>query len=118
MRVSAALAAQVARGDRRLVIAISSHMGSIAEIGSPADYAYRSSKAALNAAMKGLSLELSPRGISVLMLHPGWVKTRMGGPGAPLSTGQSIRAMRQVVENFRPEDNGCFFRYDGTIIPW
>jgi len=118
MRVSAAFAEQVARSKRRLVVAITSHMGSIAEIGSPGDYAYRSSKAALNAAMKGVSLELAPQGISVLLLHPGWVQTRMGGAGATLSTDESVSAMRQVVENFRPDDSGRFFRYDGSSIPW
>jgi NAD(P)-dependent dehydrogenase (short-subunit alcohol dehydrogenase family) len=118
MRVTAAFTEQVARSNRRLVVAITSHMGSIAEIGSPGDYPYRSSKAALNAAMKGLSLELAPRAISVLLLHPGWVQTRMGGPGALLSTDESVSAMRQVVENLRHGDSGHFFRYDGSSIPW
>jgi NAD(P)-dependent dehydrogenase (short-subunit alcohol dehydrogenase family) len=118
VRLSAAFAPQVARSGRRLIIAISSHMGSIAEIGSPGDYPYRSSKAALNAAMKGLSLELAPRGIAVLLLHPGWVQTRMGGPGAPLSPAESVAAMRRVIDNFRRGDSGRFYRYDGTIIPW
>jgi NAD(P)-dependent dehydrogenase (short-subunit alcohol dehydrogenase family) len=118
MRMSAAFSANLAASEKKLVIAISSHMGSIAEIGSPGDYAYRSSKAALNAAMKGLSLELQPRGIRVVMLHPGWVQTRMGGPGAPLSTRESVLGMRRVLEVLRPDDTGRFFRYDGSIIPW
>lgn len=117
-RITEAFTEQVARSQRRLVVAISSHMGSIAEIGVPGDYAYRSSKAALNAAMKGLSLELAPRGISVLLLHPGWVQTRMGGSGALLTTEESVSAMREVVEQFRFEQSGAFFRYDGSEIPW
>lgn len=118
VRVSEALAAQVAAGDRKLVVVISSHMGSIAEITAPGNYAYRSSKSALNAAMKGLSHAFAQRGIGVLLLHPGWVKTRMGGPDAPLTPEQSVHGMRALVENFSPRMNGLFFRYDGTEIPW
>jgi NAD(P)-dependent dehydrogenase (short-subunit alcohol dehydrogenase family) len=118
MRVSAAFADNLAVSERKLVVAISSHMGSIAEIGAPGDYAYRSSKAALNAAMKGLSLELQSKGISVALMHPGWVQTRMGGPGATLSTHESVEGMRRVLDTFRPADSGRFFRYDGSSIPW
>lgn len=118
VRVTAAFVEQVRRSRCCLVVAITSHMGSIAEIGSPGDYAYRSSKSALNAAMKGLSLELAGYGVNVLMLHPGWVQTRMGGPGAPLSTKESVSAMRRVIDNFQVEDSGRFNRYDGTMIPW
>jgi NAD(P)-dependent dehydrogenase (short-subunit alcohol dehydrogenase family) len=100
------------------VVAISSHMGAIAEIAAPGNYAYRSSKAALNAAMKGLSLALAQHGIGVLLLHPGWVKTRMGGPDAPFTPEQSVRGMRALVDNFKPEMNGRFFRHDGSEIPW
>jgi NAD(P)-dependent dehydrogenase (short-subunit alcohol dehydrogenase family) len=118
VRVSEAFIGQVARSEKKLVVAISSHMGSIAEIAAPGNYAYRSSKAALNAAMKGLSHALAPHGIGVLLLHPGWVKTRMGGPGSPFSPEQSVRGMRALVERFRPEMNGRFFRHDGSEIPW
>jgi len=118
VRITAAFTEQVARSKRRLVVAISSHMGSIAEIGTPGDYAYRSSKSALNAAMKGLSLELASRKVGVLLLHPGWVQTRMGGPGALLTTDESVGGMREVIEQFHPGHSGGFFRYDGSAIPW
>jgi NAD(P)-dependent dehydrogenase (short-subunit alcohol dehydrogenase family) len=118
MRVSAAFCEHVARSERRLVVAITSHMGSIAEIESPGDYAYRSSKAALNAAMKGLSLALQPLGVGVLLLHPGWVQTRMGGPGATITTNTSVSGMRKLVENFQLADTGHFYRFDGSTIPW
>lgn len=118
VRVTEALAGQVAASEKKRVVAISSHMGSIAEIAAPGNYAYRSSKAALNAAMKGLSHALAQRGIGVLLLHPGWVRTRMGGPDAPLTPTQSVHGMRALVENFRPEMSGRFFRHDGTEIPW
>ena len=118
VRVSEAFIEHVARSRKKRVVATSSHMGSIADIGAPGSYAYRSSKAALNAAMKGLSHAFAQRGIGVLMLHPGWVQTRMGGPDAPITPEQSVRGMRGLIEDFKPEHNGRFFRYDGSEIPW
>ncbi|KVW93508.1 short-chain dehydrogenase [Thiobacillus denitrificans] len=118
VRVSEAFIEQVARSEKKRVVTVSSHMGSIAEIADPGSYAYRSSKAALNAAMKGLSHAFAQRGIGLLLLHPGWVKTRMGGPDATLTPEQSVHGMRTLVENFKPEMNGRFFRHDGSEIPW
>jgi len=118
MRLSEALIDNIAASEKRLIVTISSHMGSIADITSPNDYAYRSSKAALNAAMKGLSIEAAGRSVGVLLLHPGWVRTRMGGDSAPLSVTESIDGMSRLVDKFRPARNGRFFRYDGREIPW
>lgn len=118
VRVSETFIEQVSRSEKKQVVATSSHMGSIADIGAPGSYAYRSSKAALNAAMKGLSHALSPRGVGVLLLHPGAVKTRMGGPESTLTPEESVRGMRAVVDNFKPAMSGRFFRHDGEEIPW
>ncbi|UCE90164.1 MAG: SDR family oxidoreductase [Pseudomonadota bacterium] len=118
MRVSEALIDHVVRGEGGLIVAVTSHMGSIADISSGNDYSYRSSKAALNACMKGLSAELAPRGVGVLLLHPGWVRTRMGGASAPLSTQESVAGMREVVESYHPSQSGNFLRYDGAVMPW
>lgn len=118
MRVTEALLAAVTASRRRLIVNMSSHMASIAEIEAPGDYYYRSSKAALNAAMRGLSLALKERGIGVLLLHPGWVKTRMGGPDAPLTPAESVAGMRRLVEAFSMDRSGRFFRYNDTEIPW
>lgn len=118
MRVTEAFRHHLIHGEAPLVVAITSHMGSIAEIGSSGSYAYRSSKAALNAAMKGLSLELRSDGVGVLLLHPGWVQTRMGGPGAPLTVEQSVHGMRRCIDEFTLAHSGSFYRYDGTAIPW
>lgn len=117
-RVTETFLDNVARSSARLVVAITSHMGSIAEIEAPGAYAYRASKAALNAAMRGMSLELKPRGIGVLLLHPGWVRTRMGGPEGMLSPAESVAGMLKLVEGFRLEHSGSFLRYNGTAIPW
>jgi len=118
LRVTRGLKQIVARSDRRLVVAISSHMGSITEIETPDAYYYRSSKAALNAAMKGLSLELKPFGIGVLILHPGWNNTRMGGPDARFRPVDTVSGMRQVIERFDMRHTGTFLRFDDTEIPW
>lgn len=118
VRVTEAFNNHVARSEKSLVVAITSHMGSIAEIDNPGSYTYRSSKAALNAAMKGISLELQQQNIGVLLLHPGWVKTRMGGPGALITTKQSVDGMRTVIESFDLHKSGKFYRYDGSMIPW
>ncbi|WP_455367086.1 SDR family oxidoreductase [Kaarinaea lacus] len=118
MRVSEALIDNVTRSATKLIVSITSHMGSIADITSGNDYAYRSSKAALNAAMKGLSNEVMERGVGVLLLHPGWVRTRMGGDSAPLSTQQSVDGMRKLVDKFTLSQSGTFIRYDGAVMPW
>lgn len=118
VRVTEAFTEHVARSEKRLVVAITSHMGSIAEIDYPGSYAYRSSKAALNAAMKGISLELKQHHVGVLLLHPGWVKTRMGGSDARLSTTESVNGMRAIIETFDISESGNFYRFDGSVIPW
>lgn len=118
MRVCEQLVTRVAQSRSRLMVAITSHMGSISDINSANDYAYRSSKAALNAAMKGLSVDVARQGIGVLLLHPGWVRTRMGGETAPLSSAQSVTGMRHIIDHFSMAQSGHFYRYDGSEIPW
>jgi NAD(P)-dependent dehydrogenase (short-subunit alcohol dehydrogenase family) len=118
VRMLEAFRHHLAHGEYRLAVSITSHMGSIAEISSAGSCAYRSSKAALNAAMKGIAFELFSQRIGVLLLHPGWVQTRMGGPGAPLTVTESVHGMRRVVEKFELSQSGTFLRYDGSVIPW
>ncbi|RTZ71455.1 MAG: short-chain dehydrogenase [Gammaproteobacteria bacterium] len=117
-RVTEALLPCLVRSEKALVVNISSHMGSIADIQAPNDYAYRSSKAALNAASRGLAHELAARGIGLLLLHPGWVRTRMGGESAPLSVQESVHGMREIVQRFDLDQSGHFYRYDGVELPW
>jgi NAD(P)-dependent dehydrogenase (short-subunit alcohol dehydrogenase family) len=117
MRVSEYFVENVAKGEKRLIVAVSSHMGSIADIESPGNYYYRSSKSALNAAMQGLAAVLKPHGIGVLILHPGGVETRMG-PRGGISPEESVRGMRCIVERFSLDETGRFVKYDGTPMPW
>jgi NAD(P)-dependent dehydrogenase (short-subunit alcohol dehydrogenase family) len=118
VRVTEALVESLARSEHALVVAVSSHMGCIGDISSPNDYAYRSSKAAMNAAFRGLAYELAQRQIGVLLLHPGWVATRMGGSGAPVGVAESVAGMRQQIRRFEPGLSGRFFKFDGRELPW
>ena len=81
-------------------------------------YIYRSSKTALNQVVKSLSIDLRPLGISVISLHPGWVRTDMGGPNALISVDESINGMMSVISNTNIKNSGQFLNYDGSEIPW
>ena len=111
-----ALKDRIARGGK--AIAITSKMGSIADNGSGGAYAYRSSKAALNAAWRSLALDWRDDGIAAAVLHPGWVRTRMGGPGGLIEPEESVTGMRRVIAGLTLEETGGFFNYDGARIPW
>ena len=100
------------------LVALTSKMGSIADNGSGGSIAYRSSKAALNAAWRSLAIDVAPQGVAAAVLHPGWVQTRMGGASAPLSPEQSVAGLRRVIAGLTPERSGGFYNYDGTTIPW
>lgn len=100
------------------LIAVSTKMASIEDNASGGFIAYRSSKAALNAAWRNLAIEARNRGVIAAMLHPGWVQTRMGGASAPLEPEESIAGLRQVIEGLTLDQSGGFFSYDGTTVPW
>jgi NAD(P)-dependent dehydrogenase (short-subunit alcohol dehydrogenase family) len=106
----------VSRANGKLV-AITSKMGSIEDNSSGGYIGYRSSKTALNSAWRSLAIDNRGK-ILAAVLHPGWVKTRMGGGSAPLTTEQSVTGLRRVIENLRPDQSGGFFNYDGSQIPW
>ena len=118
LAVSAAFAANVAQGGEKKIITLSSIMGSIAENDSSGDFIYRSSKAAVNAVMKSLAGDLKSEGITVAVLHPGWVRTDMGGPDASIEAPESVTGMRAVIAGLKESDSGRFLNYDGTEIPW
>ena len=118
LAVSAAFAVHVAQGGQKKIITLSSIMGSIAENDSSGDFIYRSSKAAVNAVMKSLAGDLKSEGITVVVLHPGWVRTDMGGPDASIEAPESVTGMRAVIAGLKESDSGRFLNYDGTEIPW
>ena len=100
------------------IVALSSQMGSIADNGSGGSILYRSSKAALNAVMKSLSIDLQKDNIGVLIFHPGWVKTDMGGPHALINAETSVCGMIKQISEFEMSQTGGFIKYDGTQLPW
>lgn len=113
-----ALLPNLHQGSERRIAFLSSKMGSITDNGSGGAYIYRSAKTALNQAVKCLSIDMQPEQFIVLSLHPGWVLTDMGGPGALIDTQTSVAGMLQVLSEARPVDNGSFITYDGKRIPW
>ena len=113
-----ALADNVAASERKQIVMMSSRMGSIGANEGGGEVAYRSSKAALNAVAKSLSIDLKARGITVICVHPGWVQTDMGGPSAPLTPAESIAGLKRVIEALTPAQSGRFLNYDGAEIPW
>ncbi|MDB5668184.1 MAG: hypothetical protein JWL74_1134 [Alphaproteobacteria bacterium] len=111
-----ALVDRVAPGGK--VVAITSKMGSIADNESGGGIIYRSSKAALNAAWRSLAIDWRGRDLAVAMLHPGWVKTDMGGAQAPTRPEESIAGLRRVIASLSREQSGSFLDYQGDEIPW
>jgi NAD(P)-dependent dehydrogenase (short-subunit alcohol dehydrogenase family) len=97
---------------------ISSRMGSIGLQTSAGRVTYRASKAALNVVMKTASLEWGPQGVNCISLHPGWVKTDMGGSEADIDPAVSIAGMRKVIANASDATNGKFFDYTGEELTW
>jgi len=116
-RVSTAFRANLSAGNEKKLATISSQMGSIAGNtgGRPA---YRSSKAAVNQVMKGLAGEYRAYGITVVILHPGWVRTDMGGGQAPVSPADSARGLKQVIAAASLDNTGEFIDYQGKTLPW
>lgn len=97
---------------------VTSRMGSIADNDSGGSYAYRMSKAALNAAGKSLSIDLKPKGIAVAILHPGWVRTDMTGHGGLIDTDESARGLLDRMAELTLETSGTFWHMNGDVLPW
>jgi NAD(P)-dependent dehydrogenase (short-subunit alcohol dehydrogenase family) len=117
LRTIQALLPNLRKGQRKVIVNMSSQLGSI-ENSNGRWYAYRASKAALNQVNKILSVELGPEGFICTVLHPGWVRTDMGGSGATYSPKESVSGLITVIEKLKPSDNGRFFDFQGNPIPW
>ena len=117
MRVAEAFRDNVMNSEKKQMIFITSRMGSITEA-VPNAYVYRSSKAALNMAVKCLSVELEQQGLIAVLFHPGHVQTDMGGQAAPVTPQKSIEGMKNEIVALTHDDNGRFLSYDGHQIPW
>ena len=117
LRVVESFTDQVARSERRLVVTITSGMGSLRDNTTGGSIAYRSSKAAVNMVMRSAAIDLAPQRITCVVINPGWVKTDMGGPSATLTPQESVSAMRRLIEKLGPDQSGKFFHYDGNEYP-
>lgn len=118
MKMAEIFLPQIIRGDKKLIANVSSLMGSVSDNDSGGSILYRSSKAALNASMKSLSIELRNQNIGVLILHPGWVQTDMGGANALIDSKTSVSGMCAVINGFTLAQSGAFIKYDGKNMPW
>jgi len=115
--VAQAFTDHVGRSAEKKMVAISSSLGSIAET-SGGYYAYRMSKAALNMAMATVAKDLAPRGISVQVFCPGWVRTEMGGANAPQTVEASVSGLRRLIGAASSPGVAKFQLFDGTPVRW
>ena len=118
MRLVELLLPNLERVTRPRIVNLSSTLGSLQLNDDGGLYAYRASKAGLNAITKSLAVDLADRGIIAVALNPGWVRTDMGGPNAELDIEASVQGMRRVIDGLRVEDSGKFLSWDGRELPW
>lgn len=118
LKMVEAFAEQLFMGKRKIVACMSSKMASMADNGYGNSYIYRSSKAALNAVVKSLSIDLKEQGVISVAFHPGWVKTEMGGPNAEITTRQCVEQLFGHLTRLSFKDSGRFIDIDGSDIPW
>ena len=117
MQMAPVVGPRVAAAHGRLVV-ISSRMGSIGARDTANFSTYRASKAAVNSVMKDAAITYGPQGAICVAMHPGWVRTDMGGAGADLDVVDSAKGIRRTIEGLTRDDNGCFFNYDGAAMRW
>ena len=117
MRLLPLLGPLVANAKGRLAV-LSSSMGSIGLRANTNGWLYRASKAALNSVLADAALTFGPAGAICVAMHPGWVRTDMGGSEANLSAAESVTAIRATLKKIRQADNGQFLNYDGSPLPW
>lgn len=117
LRMVQALLPNLRKGQRKQIVNMSSQLGSIAG-STGAWYAYRSSKAALNQITKTMSVELGKEGFVCVVVHPGWVRTDMGGAAATYSAEESVSGLVGLIEGLKAADNGRYFDFQGKTIRW
>lgn len=119
MKMAEVFVEHVARSTQKKIITLTSILGSIEKNRIGGLYAYRASKAAVNAIMRSMSIDLArSHGIAATAVHPGWVRTDMGGPQADIDVVTSITGMRKVIAALSVETAGRYWMYDGSELPW
>lgn len=117
LRVTQALLPNLRHAEHPRVLIVSSQMGSLASQASER-LAYRASKAAVNKVAQALATDLKPMGIAVASVHPGWVRTQMGGAAAPLAPAESAAGLSALIDTLDVSRTGSFLNVDGTPLPW
>jgi NAD(P)-dependent dehydrogenase (short-subunit alcohol dehydrogenase family) len=118
MKLAEAFVENVAASEQKKLVTLTSMVGSMGQNTFGGLYAYRSSKAAANCIMKSMAIDLQRRGIIALPMHPGWVRTEIGGPRGELDVATSAAGMRKVIEGLTPAQAGRFLQWDGRELPW
>jgi len=118
MRLVGLFTENVAISDRKLMLFLGSRMGSVGTNDRGGGYVYRASKAALHAVVKSLSIDLAPRGIACVLVHPGAAKTAMAGARGTVEVSDSVSGMIALLERDNAALNGRLFNYTGEEIPW
>jgi NAD(P)-dependent dehydrogenase (short-subunit alcohol dehydrogenase family) len=118
MRITRAFLPLLRGGSEPRLVHLTSLMGSVADNGSGGSWAYRLSKTALNMASRNMAIQLEGEGIPSVVIHPGWVRTEMGGAAAPLSALESVRSMIETIGGLSMEQSGAFLDRDGQPVPW
>jgi NAD(P)-dependent dehydrogenase (short-subunit alcohol dehydrogenase family) len=118
MKIAETLVENVAAGGQKKIVTLTSMLGSMGLNTVGGLYAYRASKAAVNAMMKSMAIDLGKRGILAAPIHPGWVRTAMGGPNAQIDAVTSVSGVREVIAQLDAERAGRLWAYDGSELPW
>ncbi|MEO0346388.1 MAG: SDR family oxidoreductase [Pseudomonadota bacterium] len=118
LAISERLVDNVARADHGRIVTVSSILGSMEKNTSGGLYAYRASKAAVNAVMRSMALDLAGRGVTCAALHPGWVQTDMGGQDATLTPADSVAGLIQVINTLDADSAGTLIDWRGRTLPW
>jgi NAD(P)-dependent dehydrogenase (short-subunit alcohol dehydrogenase family) len=119
MKMAEAFVGHVASSDQKKIVTLTSMLGSVALNRVGGLYAYRASKAAVNAMMKSMAIDLAKsHGIAATAIHPGWVRTDLGGPRADIDAPQSVTGMRAVIAALDLSRAGRYWVYDGSEMPW
>ncbi len=118
MKMAEAFVEHVASGEQKKIVSLTTIMASLAKNTIGGFYQYRASKAGLNAIMRSLAIDLGKRGIIAIPIHPGWVRTDMGGPKADIDAPTSVAGMRKVIAGLTAEQAGRYWTYEGKELPW
>ena len=118
MKMAEALIENVLASDQKKLVTLSSIIGSIGGNNQGGIYPYRASKAAVNAIIKSMAVDFKEKGVTVIPMHPGWVRTDMGGPAADIDADTSTAGMKKVIDGLTLADTGKYMVYDGSELPW